>query len=98
MHRGSARSNNNAVNIFKNGVIHIIGAKIRQVIDDAGTDSVAESLRLFMDFFHHKIIIAAFFGRSHIPAYMMDMRPVNFKIFVFDDNFIFGDFGDMPLF
>ena len=95
MHGSTTGGDHDAVDAGENLIWDIVGGEIRHSVYDSWGDGVSEGLRLFVDFFHHKIIIAAFFGCSHIPTDMMDRRSIKIAVFIFDQYFIFGDLSNM---
>ena len=98
MHCRTAGSDNNSVDISEKFITNAVCRKIRKSVYHTRTNGVAECFRLFVDFFHHEIIITAFFCGSHIPADVMDIRSVHFAIFVFYNDFIFCQLRNMTFF
>ncbi len=95
VHGGSACSDHDPVNILEYLIGNLIGGKVWHAAHVSRCDRIFQSLRLLVYFFHHKMVIAAFFGSAHIPAYVMDRGTVDVAVLIFYDDLVFGYDSDM---
>ena len=64
-------------------------------VNNSRTNRVGDNARLFHDFLHHKVLIAAFFGRGDVPIDLFDFYVNRVKVAVEQLCLAFAEHGNL---